>query len=69
MDTISKVYLTDDEDIRATCATGVFRPSLRVHLPLGRSYAKLSGLERSMLWAFEGLVKQERTEAPESTAD
>ncbi|MEY9562272.1 hypothetical protein ABIA26_004614 [Sinorhizobium fredii] len=37
-----------------------FRPRLHVHLPFGRPYTTLSGLERSVLWAFERLVKQER---------
>ena len=32
---------------------GVFRPTRRVHLPLGRSYYDLTAVERSTLWAFE----------------
>ncbi len=50
------VYLTDDEDILARCAVGVFRPTRRVHLSLGMTYADLTAVERSAIWAFERLV-------------
>lgn len=51
-----RVYLTDDEDILARCAVGVFRPTRRVHLSLGTTYADLSEVDRSAIWAFERLV-------------
>lgn len=51
------VYLTDDEDILARCAVGVFRPTLRVHVPLGTSYADLTDIERSVLWSVERMLK------------
>jgi hypothetical protein len=51
-----RVYLTDDEDILARCAVGVFRPTLRVHLSLGMTYADLTEVDRSAIWAFERIV-------------
>ncbi len=51
-----KVYLTDDEDILARCAVGVFRPTRRVHLSLGMTYYDPTKVERSAIWAFERLV-------------
>lgn len=53
-----RVYLTDDEDILAACAVGVYRPSLRVHLPFGTSYYDLTAIERSALWAFERFLQR-----------
>ncbi|MBY5475714.1 hypothetical protein HFO84_00010 [Rhizobium leguminosarum] len=55
--TARKVYLTDDEDILSSCAVGVYRPTLRVHMPFGQSYATLSDIERAVLWAFERYLK------------
>ncbi|WP_377296117.1 hypothetical protein [Rhizobium sp. SGZ-381] len=59
MDMIKNVYLTEDEDILATCAVGVHRPTLRVHMPFGQSYDTLSDIERAVLWAFERVVQTE----------
>jgi len=62
MNTIKKVYLTDDEDILATCATGVMRPQLRVHPPFGMTYYDLTAVERSVLWAFERFLQSGKLE-------